>query len=1212
MPENNFTPFSLTESPLKGTNLIESSAGTGKTYTITGLYLRLLLEKDLTVDQILVVTFTEAATAELNDRIRARLRDMLEVLRGNVKGDPFLTALAAAFSNKEAAIGKLKKAVADFDEASIFTIHSFCRRMLNESAFESGSLFDTELVTDQSDIKMEVIEDFWRQKFYDQDPAFLNYALERVSIEKLFQFIGSNDSRTGLKVVPELKEPDSSAVENEFKALYRQAAGIWKAEGKDIAALLADNPSLNKNSYNAASVYQAAQRLDVYFDSDSSNVFLPAELDKFTTETISKRTNKSGKSPVHPFFTAASLLTEANLKLMSLFETRLTALKGQLFNYVRKELKKRKERKNVQCFDDLLLNLHAALTGDGAQTLAARIREKYKAALIDEFQDTDPVQYEIFSRIFTSGESILFLIGDPKQAIYGFRGADIFAYMKASESSDSRYTLGENWRSQPDLIKAVNTIFNGCHTPFIYKGITFEDALAPKEKLEQERLIIDGESTSPFHIWFLPSDGKTAKNKPLSKSQAEEIAAKSAASHISKLLLKGRSGKASTGSTPLTEKDIAVLVRTNLQANVIQKELSALLVPSVIYSAGNLFDSEDASETLRIISCIAEPEDESRICSALSTDIWGLNGNDIEGVLKDDFRWEELVLKLREYNRKWLSQGFISMFRDFMKQEGIMNRLMRLPGGERRLTNLLHLSELLHQASIENNLSPQSLVKWLSEKTNPDSERSDEHQLRLESDERAVKIITIHKSKGLEYPVVFCPFLWDVSLKTDNDRAVLYHDEKNEMQPVLDIGSENISISRSYYEKEQLAENLRLLYVALTRAKNRCYIIWGRINGAGKTGPALLFHNRHAIDPDRITSGTEEKFSAMEDSDILRDIKSLAECSDNTIDVYTIPDEKGAVCSPYSGEKIKLSCREFKGVIKKDRHLTSFSSLIYSLNGRKHEIKIADEALADDIINNASPDIYRSEEENIFSFPRGANAGSCLHKIFEEIDFTNLDRNITDPVILKQLDCYGFSSKWTDTVYKMLSSVLSIPLAPESEGLILSNISPADRLNELEFYFPLKKISPSVLKDLFTKREGINIPESFSGRIGSLSFLPQEGFMRGFIDMVFRYEGRYYLIDWKSNHLGNSAALYTREYLEPVMQESLYTLQYHIYTLALNRFLSLRIKDYNYERDFGGVFYVFLRGADTSLGNSAGIYFDKPGKLLIEDMENAFIDKSGL
>ena len=1220
--------FDLLNSPLEGTNLIEASAGTGKTYAIAGLFLRLILEKNLSINEILVVTFTVPATEELKDRIRIKLREAIEAFNGARIADSFLTDLVRRHSDPKTALRSLGEALRSFDQAAIFTIHGFCRRILHENAFESGSLFDTELVTDQESLKREIVDDFWRTHFYTASSLFVNYAITtKFNPENLLSLLANRHAQPYLKIIPQVTIPDTSAQEKEFLNIFYKTRTAWQSSRAEVETILTDDEGLNRSKYSKAKIPVWIRCMDDVMSTEGNNPILFQGFTKFTSSEINGAIKNDHTPPSHPFFEFCERLREKQEELEKIFNQRLMGLKVALFHYMHDELIKRKGEKNIQFFDDLLLKVYRALKKKDGEALAQAIGNKFRAALIDEFQDTDPIQYAIFKKVFGSKQSTLFLIGDPKQAIYSFRGADIFAYMDAAGDVKSRFTLGENWRSTPDLIAAINTIFTKVDHPFVYEEIPFQ-SVAPAADKGPESLIIDNKKESPLHLWFLDANKITKSDKAINKTQARELISKAVADEISRLISLGRNNRALLRQKPVREGDIAVLVRTHYEAHSVQKALTALTIPSVLYTTENLFDSHESLEIERVMAGISEPNNGGLLKAALTTDMIGVKGEELDDLLQDEAGWEEWLVKFLYYHDLWDNLGFIQMFRHLLVQEKVLTRLMPLPDGERRNTNLLHLAEVLHQTSIERRLRMAGLLKWLSEQRDPRKPRLDEHQLRLESDENAVKLATIHKSKGLEYPVVFCPFGWAGSKIKKNNNPFTFHDSLDHMRLTLDLGSPAMDENRVCAEKEALAENLRLLYVALTRARSRCYFVWGRFRDAETSAPAYLFHQQGSWKGGNVVHDAKERLTNLSDEDMRAELKTLVDTSGGIIRLSEMPIETGEKYSPLSDKKLVLSSRTFSGNIDRLWRISSFSSLV---SGQQYGAELADyDALSPPAsppaVRRAGPESRRAgnsqtdfkdsvidkEPSNIFSFPRGTKAGTCLHDIFEHLDFVEKDPSLIKKLVSSKLIEYGFEPLWLETLYDMIHKVLSVPLEAERSDFTLSHIRSQDRINELEFYFPLESISPKKLHTIFKKYAFTELFKDFPERIERLNFAPVRGFMRGFIDMIFQFQGQFYLVDWKSNLLGSGLEYYDQKGMAKAMKDELYSIQCHIYTVALNQYLRLRLPGYTYEKHFGGAFYIFLRGVDPNKGTEFGIYRERPSEKFINTLCTNLIDETGM
>ncbi len=1224
-------PFDPLSTPLEGINLIDASAGTGKTHTICDLILRLLIEKELLINQILVVTYTEAATEDLRNRVRARLSSALDLINSNgeVKDQLLHHILEKHAINKCRKI--LEPALSSFDEASIFTIHGFCQRMLRENSFESGALFDTELIADDSFLKKEISEDFWRKNFTSPkifSKLFLEYIKKKMAPGNIQSLTGGSLGNPDLVVIPLYQEDDVFSntwpTEKAYLEKYTEVHLKWEIVKHDVSYLLMENDCLNRNKYRKKSITSWLYAMDALPGPDSSSPFLFDKFNKFTTGSITAACKKGCAPPKHLFFDLCEQLLQLQGELLTKYEICFIALKSRLHNYIKKELTIRKSRSNIYSFDDLLIQLRSGLSGPGGPFLANLIKNKYPAALIDEFQDTDPIQYEIFNKIYTSSNnkgstSLLYLIGDPKQAIYSFRGADIFAYIQAISEAETCQTLTKNWRSVPALITAVNTIFSVSDDPFIFPEIPFESAL-PAVK-DHQLLTINGSHEPPLQFWFYNKKDET-ENKPILKNEARSRIINSVANEIVDLLKLSLEGRANLGNKKLTPGDIAILVRTNREARTIQTSLTACKVPSVLHSAESVFVSNEAYELEQIIVAIAEPGSEHKIKSALLADIIGMSIFEISILRENELEWEKWLNCFQLYHNLWNSFGFMKMFRTFMAEQGTKAHLLKFSDGERRLTNLLHLTELLHKHEEEHNIGIPGVIHYFAEKLNDPGVGSDEEQLRLESDAERVQIVTIHKAKGLQYPVVFCPFLWE-GLKATDKKEILFHEKTGDKyRQVLDLGSPEFTEHLSIAAIEELAENLRLLYVALTRAQNRCYLAWGAFKGAETSALTYLLHQKdsisagHSSEIESVMKATAENFRKMTDTQILADLTRIVDLAGKAINLKVITES--AIPSLYSPDQVETDsfvARDFSGSIIADWRITSFSSLVSGFS-KYSDMPDRDSILSyTEDVENFSNDIQDSSSisnspQDMYTFPRGIRTGNFLHDLLENLDFTCKDNNTFRDIIRTKLSNYGFENSWENTLFELVINLISTSLLPKAhykQDLLLSNVNPQQCLKELEFYFPLSRITAKSINEIFVDKICGGTETDSSKAWENLNFNQVHGFMKGYIDLVFESGGRYFIIDWKSNYLGANLESYHSKKLTAAMKQGFYSLQYHLYTLALHKYLENRINNYGYESHFGGVMYIFLRGLNKQRDPDFGIFFDLPCLSLIREMEKVLI-----
>ncbi len=1184
---------------LSGINLIEASAGTGKTYAIASLYLRLLVERELLPEEILVVTYTEAATQELRSRIRNRIREALEVMEGCDTKDAFLEGLyeKASLTGLKKVRDMLERALGAFDTASIFTIHGFCLRALQDNAFESGSLYDTELVTDQTELLRDIVEDFWRMHFFREPAPLLGYTLRnRQSPATFISLLKNLHAGTGVEVIPDFSEEQIVVLDRECSAAYKEISALWERERDSITELLRTSKGLKRSQ----ETYRADLLEPLFADMDDfvaggNPCDLFGDFKKFTANAISEGTKLKNIPPDHPLFGSCQRLQDA-------VQSRFLALKAELVRFYRKSLPLRKRVSNIRFFDDLLEDLYRALLSDGGGALlAGLLRAKYRAALIDEFQDTDPVQYEIFRSIYAGSNLPLFLIGDPKQAIYSFRGADIFAYMRAARevSEERRFTLTDNWRSSPPLLDAFNTLFDNDRRPFLYDEILYHPLAAGNREQKESG---DAAGSEPMQLWLM--DSSDQKSGMLTVEEAGTIASNAVAGEIVRIL---QDGSTLAGGKPLAAGDIAVIVRTHRQAATVLKALSSCGISGVMRSDKSIFETREAEEVRSLLSALGDPANEAKVRAALVTDLLGRSGNDIAELLDDELLWTECLREFRNYHELWLLRGSMVMSRELMAREGIRGRLLGYADGERRLTNILHCFELLHREEHERGVGMEGLIAWFSERLGTECEQ-DEHQIRLETDEAAVKIVTVHVSKGLEYPVVFCPFLWSGSNQKGD--VVMFHDEHWHL--VKDFGSADVDCHRSLAGKESLAESLRLLYVALTRAKYRCYLFAGKTRAESSSINYLLHASSNTRLAENQATALAFEMKAMTTESMAGQLQTLAGSSGGTIGFSRMmrTDVDGSapfyrITAPAGSERPNL--RSFSRTLDTSWRVSSFTSFSRHDSGREQqsaELPDRDESG----MTGGRPNTAVAGE-SIFTFPKGAQAGIFMHGIFEKLDFASPSEEAISELVARGLARYGYALDWQPHITKMVHNVLGTPLS--HTGFTLGALRKGSWSTELEFFFPLRFINSSRLADILRYQGLLSGGVDLALLAESLQFKPVRGMLMGFMDMVFEQDGCYYLLDWKSNHLGNSLDDYGQDAMRQAMQKNLYPLQYLLYTVALNRYLALRVENYRYSSHFGGVIYVFLRGVSMVHGEGRGFYREVPPEGLIEELTNLLIEKKG-
>ncbi len=1178
--------FDLITSPLDGANLIEASAGTGKTYTIAGLFLRLVVEARLGVEQILVVTFTVAATEELRGRIRSRLKEALEAFEGRgPDGDDLLRRLTAGHDPAQAR-SDLEHALRELDLAPVFTIHGFCQRVLQEHAFESGAAFDTELVPDLSDLVQETADDFWRTHVAAASPVVAAAVRRRgLTPGKLASRLQGLLSHPATELRPRVAALELRAGGDALARAFGELARAWPRARGEVERLLLEHEGIQRRRrrYKPEGVAELLAALDRGLAEGAvPSAELFAALEDLAPAALAEVARKNRRPPEHPFFD----LCEAVLAAEERF---VRALVPAFLTEARPALAGKKARANVQGFDDLLAQVHRALTGPGGEALAAALRARYRAALIDEFQDTDPLQYRIFHTVFRSGP--LFLIGDPKQAIYGFRGADVFAYLDAARRTDRAYTLGLNWRSAPGLVEAVSRVFPE-ERPFVLPEIDLPPVEAAPRP-HREELTVGGAAQAPLRVWFVPREGRPLRSGLITKGWAREHLPRAVAAEVTGLLGLAARGRARIGGRPLEPGDIAVLVRTNRQARWIQEALRDAGVPSVLRSTDTLFASRECREVERVLAALADPGNERRVKAAVSTDLMGVTGPELDRLLGEGRGWEAWLERFRGWHEHWARSGFLPAFRRLLVDRGGRERLLRFRDGERRLTNVLHLAEVLHGAEVDGRLGMAGLLRWLAARRAQEGAPDEEHQLRLESDERAVEIVTVHRSKGLEYPVVLCPFLWEGSRldpKEARERGLRYHPEAREAPPVLTFDPEEIAAALPRARVEALAEDVRLLYVALTRAKHRVCLVWGGFNGSPGSAPAYLFHGPLPPGVPDPVGALEERVKGLSDDELRQGLARIA--GSPHVAVEEPRWEPEGTYTPPGMEAFDPACRTFRGTVRDEWRVTSFTGLARGADGAPVDLPDHDVEVPGASGEEPGPG------EGFLGFPRGARTGICLHEILEHLDYAGETGRAPETLVEERLRAHGFGPEWTGPAADAVRRVLATELVP---GVPLSALRSRDRLHEVEFTYP---IGTAITARGLAERLGDPSLAALLGEppdrhLGRLVFAPTRGYLRGFVDLVFRHGGRYHLVDWKTNHLGDRIGDYGPRALARVMAEELYVLQYHLYALALHLHLASRVPGYDYDRHFGGVHYVFLRGLDPARPGH-GVFRDRPPRKRIE------------
>jgi len=1233
---------------LEGFHMLEADAGTGKTWTIARLVLRALVEKSLRIDQIVVVTFTNAAAAELKDRIAALLDRWSDGVAPD--DDPFSEAwqppVEPARLREIVRLARLQ-----LDDAPIHTIHGFCQRVLSEQAISLGQWGDIEPGFDDDAALTEALAQWWRREIV-HGPASHSLLIGRYGLS----FSRLKDLLRKALACPDADILSPSGVDwaslpDRIGEHVERLGLLLAAERDDLSKWMTQSGSLNKASYKPDQVDAKLDAVVAWVENFPQSI----DFDLDELAWLDPRRMKILKKGIDRRDDFSVLSALAALNDMRVDRSQLNE---QIGDEIRAEISARLEQQKRDArqisFDDLLHRTRRALSDrDGGPELARRLALRFPLALIDEFQDTDPAQWAIFNTIYLSsppvipGEELsqaLVLVGDPKQAIYSFRNADVRTYLQARAAGANVYPLDENQRSGRALIHAVNAIFDRPQ-PFAVEQISFEPASAGSRADEIERQPPDDELGA---LSFVFLDGESDNPRAIGKPELGERAARICAAQVSRLLAGGESSVAAG--------DIAVLVRTLAQGRQVKQHLAAAGVGAVEVSRDSVLLADEATDLLRILAAVAAPADDRAVRGALTTALLGFCVNDLQQMGEAPGLWDKRFNAFFACQQAWARRGAQACLRQLLF--GFFDRgsaLVALPDGERRMTNLLHLLDLLSDAEAANESAVQARAilsrqrQWAIERQG----RDETTEVRLESDDQLVRILTIHGSKGLEFPFVFLPYLWntggsfamdqvlvnDVVSDDGGDRRVISLSPelkilKNPKWEIVPDGPLHPDSLKEASKQSALQEGLRLTYVALTRASRRCVVYWGfsQLAKRGNAAPGTL------ADPSPDAGGIgyllDRECGLTDRPDVARvalRIRAMAEETDGiTVSHWTDWLDQGAdsieenethqaVPPPDHGVNadaarrvgwpapLSLSLAQPIPRVPAPWRTTSFTGLmglgalgaLGSSGAATSEQQDApelrpdhDESLADQLMMRVPETIGNKLTRT--DFVRGANAGSCLHDILERVDF----RLPLPPDIAKQsLSRFGIDES-AKGVSNWLTEVLAAPLPAieKAAGFSLNEIAPQDAIAELDFLLPIASADPAKIVAAVEKHYPVN---------GRFEHIDLSGFMKGFIDLVIRRDDTYWLLDWKSNWLSEDAGHYTHEAMAAAIASHGYSLQFCLYSLAMHRWLGHCISDYEYQSHFGGVYYLFLRGTGAP-GTAAdnGIFATRPPLSLILELES--------
>lgn len=1226
-------PLDVLATPLHGQQLIEASAGTGKTFTLAALYLRLVLGHDPTdpgrrpmlPPEILVMTFTRDATRELRDRIRARLAEAARCFVGARDPDPddsILTGLLDAYPDTETRqrhADHLRAAADWMDEAAIYTIHSFCHRMLQQHAFDAGNPFALELSDDEGLITREAIEDYWRETIYplsDDALAALGTTLSgrgdgaKPSIKRFAHTLKPLLASTEQLSV-DAPQPPGPVIERQAA---RQAQAIESLriavhadlEGFDEAlaeAWASKRLAASKNPVPKTWMNALRPALEAWRRNPAQR--LP-EIDpaKIARATLEKGVTKGNTLPEalaeHPIALAADELGEA--------QTALAETAGPFYahaaQWVARRIVATRRQRGVIGFNDMLTRLRDALRQpEAGERLASVIRHQFPVALVDEFQDTDPVQYRILQAIYPSdADAGLVLIGDPKQAIYSFRGADLATYLQAASRipETRRYTLARNFRSATSMVDAVNTLFGQSplgSEPFRPDAIDFQRVSANGRS---ETLSIDGQPAPGMTLWQLQAGDEAPEGLPMPdyRRQMATIGAR----RIRRLLDQAREGKAGFANgadqRPVRPADIAILVRTGEEAGLIRAALREHGLASVYLSdRDNVLQTVEAGDVLRWLQAMAEPESERRVRTAVGTASLAYDWATLDGLFSDDARWEAVLEQFRDYADRWRRRGVLPALRQLIHDHALAHRLLMRPGGERALSNLLQISELLQETAATLD-GPAGLVRWLDEEMQREGDTpADDRILRLESDAALIKVVTIHKSKGLEYPLVFLPFI--CSYRPARAAPPLIRENGDDSVIAFKATEADTQAARD----RQQAEDMRLLYVAVTRAVHACWLGLAPIRQAGKTKGSGIHLQESAIgrligcpsDATAADLGPLLTTLANRSPAIIREPVERPTPSDGTARVATTPPAM-AVARTYTA----------RAPGAERWWIASYSALLE--DGPRAAIPGTAQAdiLAEESQQTTQAPAERSETatDALHAIPAGPATGTLIHYLLEAL--ANRQFPASDETVFRQIVERGLRGQrwrdWAPLLRDWLATLVETPLPLPNATPLPLNALPGDAfIAELEFLISVGRVRASRIDAIIRRHtlDGASRP--------GLGESDLNGMVKGYIDLVIRHEGRYWVIDYKSNALGPSNMHYDPATLRQAVMDKRYDAQYALYLLALHRLLRARLgPDYDYDTHVGGAVCFFLRGIGHSGG---GLHAERPDRALVEELDALFSEE---
>ncbi len=1186
--------------PLQGRQVIEASAGTGKTWTLSALYVRLVIgharpqATPLKPSQILVMTFTDAATAELRERIRKRLQETAvffdELLaQRHPQGDAFLNGLASQLEPdaQQQAAAWLHAAAQNMDDAAIFTIHAWSRRMLGRFALQSRDVFEQTHLDNPNALLHDLINDYWRRCYYPLPLAAQSvlHSLWQGDPQKLLAAVQTLWKSQDLAPQSEsLPPPDDAPTvlapylqwQTQCHTLQAQVRQNWQPHLAETLLAAQANGLIRGRGITKLNFVKWVGALQAW--AEHAQDIKPDILQRFALSALMDKGWAQAQD--YPVFADIESLMQQRAQEPPCKDP----LVAHAADALRQAYREAKLQRSAFDFQDLLQRLHSALRADGGE-MAAAIREQYPVAMVDEFQDTDPWQYESLKRIYDRDvvdpqRNAWVMIGDPKQAIYSFRGADLNTYIQARTEAlqmddQAVHSLHSNFRSTPRLVNALNHMFG--QVPQLFTS--GEDCIGyvPVNSQSDEEPLTDaqGHAPQPVQVMYLPvPDG--SEQAYLSSPVHLQLMAEGFAATMVDVLQR---------YPDVTPGDMAVLVRSHTHAKAMQTALRKRQLPSVFLSDhANVYQSEEALDLWRVLRAIASPRQSHWMRSALASRLWGLSLAQLPLYVHNEAHADALSESCQRWLQQWEQQGVLPMLYSWIHEQHIAARLLALPQGERRLTNLLHLGELLQDAS-QHLQGPQALLQHLSDNLQDSLDHPEAQKMRLETDSQCVQIVTFHKSKGLEYPLVFVPFLGSFSAKEKGDKTTRDDDE------------ESVDISAS-----TTAEDARLLYVALTRAKRGLWL------GIAPTRDAVTGGKDKALK----FSAVSRLLQRQSRDDLLSRLQTAwGDCADIAIQALPTPHHR---CFPGLGTQAHTqTARTPQRAPHALWWTASFSSLTRSLEAGTPREEAYTDGLNDAALDPLPTTASSAVKPHLAwqSFPAGARYGTFLHNVLQYqaehawplAQSHNKAQDMAwQQLLQRKADWLALPSEALALLPAWLQTILATPLpllaadAPSQQlgpPLVLQALHSDTLWAEMEFNLPVGQLSSQVL-DAHIQRHVLPHLER-----PALQNKVLQGMLSGFMDLVLQHDGRYWVLDYKSNLLNG----YQADDINTAILNKRYEVQYVLYTLALHRLLKSRLPDYHYEQHMGGAVYLFLRGIDTP---GAGVHALRPPWALIDLLDQSF------